>query len=291
MLAEEGETLRRSLAAYNYDAEKIKTLNPAEMLKYMASRPVIPYRDEIAEALKIKDYNRSAGTLSDGVNCTVCHNKGHILDIDTWGNEVMRECPCMRRREIVRYARTSGLGNLTDKRFKTFEATEEWQESMLSAAVRFAKTFSGREWIILLGQSGSGKTHLCAAIANNLLGAGYEVKYMLWTTAVRDLKRLALDAEYDRLMSRYKNAQVLYIDDLFKGKVTEADIQIAYDLINARYNTGRATILSTELTAADLIRIDGATAGRIIERAGEYRIEIKPDNAKNWRLRDVRQSV
>lgn len=35
---------------------------------------------------------------------------------------------------------------------------------------------------------------------------------------------------YHRVISKYKNARALLIDDLFKGKVTESDINIMFEL-------------------------------------------------------------
>ena len=61
---------------------------------------------------------------------------------------------------------------------------------------------------------------------------------------------------------------MLYIDDLFKGNVTGADLNLAFQLINARYNDRKLiTILSSELTLSEIIEQDEALGGRIYERA------------------------
>ena len=255
------------------------------MIRYMATRPKLPFADEYAEALKIREYNLKSGNLT-GYDCPICQNKGHLLDISPDGNEIMRLCSCRSKRSIIQKANQSNLGDLLKKRFSNFQAEEEWQKSILKTAKGFV-TDGGKGWLAMLGQTGCGKTHLCSAVANQLLGNGRQVLYMLWTTEIRQLKRLATDPQYDRIFDQFRTAEVLYIDDLFKGKVTDADVQACYDLLNFRYNdTKLTTILSSELSLKEIGEIDGAIAGRIRERCGKNFVTVAPDPGKNWRLKD-----
>ena len=52
---------------------------------------------------------------------------------------------------------------------------------------------------------------------------------------------------YNKVMNRYKNARVLFIDDLFKGKITDSDINIMFELINFRYFNNLPVIVSCEM--------------------------------------------
>lgn len=279
------EDLRKYLEVYNSDAEKIQGMTGTEILRYMATRPRTPFADEYAEALKIREYNLRSGNLT-GYDCPVCKNKGHLLDISPDGGEIMRLCSCRSKRSIIQKASQSGLGDLLKKRFSNFQAEEDWQKSMLKTAKEFVAD-GGKGWLAMLGQTGCGKTHLCSAVANQLLGNGRQVLYMLWTTEIRQLKRLATDPQYDRIFDQFRTAEVLYIDDLFKGKVTDADVQACYDLLNFRYNDAKlTTILSSELSLKEIGEIDGAIAGRIRERCGKNFVTVAPDPSKNWRLKD-----
>lgn len=279
------EDLRKYLEAYNSDAEKIQGMTGTEMLRYMATRPRVPFADEYAEALKIRRYNLQSGNLT-GYDCPICRNKGQIMDILEDGSLVIRLCSCRSKRSIIQKANQSNLGDLLKKRFSNFQAEEEWQKSMVKIAKGFVAD-GGKGWLAMLGQTGCGKTHLCSAVANQLLGNGRQVLYMLWTTEIRQLKRLATDPQYDRIFDQFRTAEVLYIDDLFKGKVTDADVQACYDLLNFRYNDAKlTTILSSELSLKEIGQIDGAIAGRIRERCGKNFVTVAPDPGKNWRLKD-----
>ena len=88
---------------------------------------------------------------------------------------------------------------------------------------------------------------------------------------------------YEDMMNRLKRAPVLYIDDFLKGGTTEADIKIAYELLNARYNNERLrTVISSEYGIGEIMQIDEALGGRIYERAKGFTVRAPKEN---WRLR------
>lgn len=187
----------------------------------------------------------------------------------------------------------SGLKDIIkDYTFDKFEDTEPWQKSIKKAAMDYAKEPKG--WFFLGGQSGSGKTHLCTAICREFLLAGKRVRYMLWRDDVVKIKGAVTDSEeYSRLIDQYKRVDVLYIDDLFKTgkdkdnttqKPTGADVNVAFEIINYRYNNpDLLTIISSELSEDELLDIDEAIGGRIYERAKS--ITIGKSRDRNYRIK------
>lgn len=237
--------------------------------------------------------NNDAGTLNeqDGYNCDECKNKGFIYFYDDRRYLVCRDCKCMSIRRTLRRAKQSGLDNvLTDYTFNKYEAVEEWQKDIKSKAVDFCKDETAH-WFYIGGQTGAGKTHICTAIAGYYIKHGKDCKYMLWRDDAVKLKQCVNDYEqYQKLINEYKRADVLYIDDLFKSQngaePTRADINIAFELINNRLlDAGKITIISSEFTIIDALRLDEATIGRIYQHTGKYKIDIPKDINKNYRLR------
>jgi DNA replication protein DnaC len=84
-------------------------------------------------------------------------------------------------------------------------------------------------------------------------------------------------------MNRYKRADELFIDDFLKGKITETDLNIIYEIINYRYNNNLPVILSTEKTLDDLVNFDEATASRLIEMSKGH-IIVFEGKKLNYRL-------
>lgn len=252
------------------------------------------------ELSKSDGYNATEGHLDeqDGYKCAICRNKGNVMRIvevrDGIWTTTVKDCKCMKIRRTIRKMQRSGLKNIIkDYTFDKFDATEDWQKTLRANAEAYAAIPSG--WFYVGGQSGAGKTHICTAICRHLLLSDYEVRYMLWREEVVRLKSLVNESEeYTKLMDELKKVPVLYIDDLFKtGTVdgikqrpTGGDINIAFEILNYRYNNPELlTIISSECTMADLLDIDEAIGGRVFERAKV--ISLKPDKAKNYRLRGV----
>lgn len=251
------------------------------------------------EQFKVDGLNASEGNRheEDGYNCKLCKNKGYIFKViegkDGTYQHTCVPCKCDEIRRSILRMKKSGLRDIIkDYTFDKFEDTEPWQQAIKSAAIKYAKHPEG--WFFLGGQSGAGKTHLCTAICREFLLAGRQVIYMLWRDDIVKIKGVVTDSEeYSKMIDRFKKAEVLYIDDLFKtGKTAEntvqkptgADINIAFEIINYRYNNpSMLTIVSSELSEDELIDIDEAIGGRIFERADTF--SIAKDRKRNYRIR------
>ncbi|MGE4353967.1 MAG: ATP-binding protein [Oscillospiraceae bacterium] len=225
--------------------------------------------------------NAAQGGLQD-VDCPICRNRGYILLPGE--TLVCRECECMAKRRTLKRMRRSGLCDLLDAyTFARYETPEPWQRDALSKARAFLDGGEGK-WFFISGTPGTGKTHLCTAIAGQLIAAGREVRYMLWREEAPRLKALVNDREaYEKLMGEFRRVPVLYIDDFFKGGVTEGDVNLAFELLNGRYIRRNAiTLISSEKDAGTLLDIDEAIGSRIYERSRGFCIKTP---AQNWRLR------
>jgi len=60
-------------------------------------------------------------------------------------------------------------------------------------------------------------------------------------------------------------------------------VRLAFEIINARYNTQRTTLISSEFTIDDLQMIDAAITGRIKEMCGIYALNIESNESRNYR--------
>lgn len=250
------------------------------------------------EQFKVDGLNATEGNRheEDGYHCNICRNKGYVIklveDEDGSFHQVCSDCKCVEIRNSIMRMKRSGLKDIIkDYTFDKFEDPEPWQKAIKGAAAEYAQNPEG--WFFLGGQSGSGKTHLCTAICREFLLAGRRVRYMLWRDDIVRIKGAVTDSEeYSKLIDQFKTVDVLYIDDLFKTgktadntiqKPTGADINVAFEIINYRYNNPKLlTIISSELTEDELIDIDEAIGGRIYERAKAFTIGKSRD--RNYRL-------
>lgn len=226
----------------------------------------------------------------EGVECDACGNWEFIWVVQD-GERMTRECPCRTRRNNFARIRASGLKTMLDHyTFERFETGEPWQKTAKDMVVKFCGD-AGRGWMLVSGQPGCGKTHLCTAAAGQFMKAGMDTRYMRWVDESTTLKACVNDdAAYKRILDPLKTCKVLYIDDFWKtqrGKdPTPADVKLAFDLLDYRYcNPGLITMISTERTIREMLGIDPAVGSRIYERTKGYLLEFRYSSDKNWRLR------
>ena len=233
--------------------------------------------------LKADSYNSTTGNLP-GYDCPICKNKGYIEKIVD-DSEVLVECKCFKIRDALWHIKNSGLEELLRCcTFRNFETTEEWQKIIKSGAMRFAEQDKG--FFYIGGQSGCGKTHLCTAIIGAMIKKGKSARYFVWREDSTALKALVNDKEYQPAIDNFKKTDVLYIDDLFKqSKISDADVKLAFEIIDYRARNNLTTVISSEHDFDELIEIDEALGGRIIQQAKGNRHIIPKDRKKNYRLK------
>ena len=219
----------------------------------------------------------------DNVDCPVCHNTGCIVTKAPDGTLKASECACMAKRVSIRRLERSGLKDAVNRyTFKNYVADTLERKKVLYAAEDFCRNDKG--WFFISGKSGSGKTHICTAICSRLMEQNKNVRYMLWRDETVLLKALTTDGEeYQSRIRPFKSVPVLYIDDFLKGGHTDADIRLAFEILNSRYNNSQLrTIISSELTLFEILGLDEAVGGRIYERSRGYVLEAPREN---WRLK------
>lgn len=201
--------------------------------------------------------------------------------------EVVNECKCMAKRKNKTSLEKSGLQAMLNKTFDNFVVRDLTQRKVKELAQR---NVYEKNWFFIGGQSGFGKTHICSAISKDILNKGHQMMYAVWTKDFKELNFLQVDdpKKYKWKKRELETVDNLYIDDLFKNKtlkdVSNADIQLMFDVINHRYNNDLKTIISSEYDLQQLAMIDQAIAGRIKEKCGEFILNISKDIRNNQRL-------
>lgn len=244
------------------------------------------------EQYLVDEYNQKQGHLNDedGYNCTKCKNRGDFEKIID-GHTVVIQCECMQIRRSIKYMRESGLEKVvSEKTFGTYQILDKLTENIKLLA---SNNINTEKWFFIGGQTGSGKTHICTAIAGNLLRKGKKVLYKPWVELMREFKSDMLKDGNAFNISNNKVFAIdnLYIDDLFKGKITETDLQITWTIIDYRYRNRLKTVLSSEYNLTEISGIDESLAGRIAERCGEYIINIAKDKKYNRRLNGLKNGI
>ena len=120
----------------------------------------------------------------------------------------------------------------------------------LRTAYKAAQSFAEQpsSWLVLVGETGCGKTHLAVAVANVQLERGREVFYTLVPDLLDDLRATySADSRvtYGELFDRVKQAPFLILDDFGGEQSTPWAQEKLYQIIVHRHHARLPTIITT----------------------------------------------
>lgn len=214
-----------------------------------------------------------------------CEKCGDTTWIITEKGAVPCECQKLREHEVMQAVSDVGL-MFQNKNFGNFKVETDVQRVLKEECMEYVKKFIksnmlDRCSLCICGNVGTGKTHLASAVANNLIAKNIGVVKINYRTFITRMKQRIVDSTaYDKDMDRVTEAEVLFIDDLYKGRITESDANIMYEIINRRYENHRPLILTTEKSIESLLNFDEGIASRIIEMCGGNILSSKGQNMR-----------
>lgn len=215
---------------------------------------------KIEDLLEQKGYGRD--WLEPVYRCTVCRDTGYT------GEPVREMCSCLKKRYQEKLNEKDSLISGTDESFEAFNLALFSEEKLPGHSysprdlmIRF-RNYSeawANQWpdttithIVLMGQTGLGKTFLLNAIARRLRERGVNAV----TVSSYHFQELARkvwfgDEDTDGL-DNLLNADVLLMDDVgTEPMMRNITVEQLFNLINERDIHGRATVLSTNLSRSE----------------------------------------
>ena len=176
-----------------------------------------------------------------------------------------RMCSCMKEKLIMAGLESSGMEALIksqtfenfDLRYYSGDALTR-MKTILEIAKNYAESFEvGKSGsIIMMGNTGLGKTHISSAMGGVIIKKGNDVYY---TGAVDMLSDFEADRfSYDRsgensaVLDKYFTCDLLIIDDLGTELINQFTTSCLYNLINSRLVKKKATIINTNFTRDEL---------------------------------------
>jgi DNA replication protein DnaC len=140
-------------------------------------------------------------------------------------------------------------------------------ETAFRLAVDFSKSPEG--WLVFLGDTGCGKTHLAAAIASYRYQANQPALFVV-APEFLDHLRSTFSPEskisYDQLFESVKTASLLILDDFGEQSTTPWAREKLYQVINYRYNARLATVITTRYSLQEILEeIESSISSRLVD--------------------------
>ncbi|MDP6510511.1 MAG: ATP-binding protein [Dehalococcoidia bacterium] len=219
--------------------------------------------------------------------CPVCRGAGFIHPTPASGQpdfSRLEPCVCLRRdRPQDRLARLelySNLGPLTRLTFENLNPSGRRGDCpAFSQAHQATQAFAQgpQGWLVLSGPSGTGKTHLAAAIANQRMAQGEPALFVSVSQFLDHLRStFSPDSQmtYDQLLPQVKTAPLLVLDDLGGHFASPWAADKLFQVIDYRYQARLPTVFTTRLP---LSRLEEPLRQRLTDPALSRALELEGD--------------
>lgn len=214
----------------------------------------------------------------EGANpyCEVCKGAGFVHPY-RGGHVIYTEIlPCYAPGCLLGTERAKQPAEVQRQTFENF-APVPGTEKALKAAKALAYGEAKFIWLLIHGDPGNGKTHLCNAIVKEVRNRGLDVRMILAADLFSQLREAMEQHHTDTLLREYKDIFFLAIDDYGVEYGSEWEAAKFDELMTSRYATSKPTVLITNKDLADLpprvrSRFEDKVMARAVQNsAGDYR--------------------
>ncbi|MER5776783.1 IS21-like element helper ATPase IstB [Streptomyces sp. NPDC002039] len=158
---------------------------------------------------------------------------------------LLAECDDRARRRSERRSNAAGFPRDKSLRKFDFDANPNLDAAMIH-------TLAKCEWIkkslplCLIGDSGTGKSHLLIALGTEAAMAGYRVKYVPATKLVNELVEAADEKQLTKTIARYGRVDLLCIDELGYMELDRRGAELLFQVLTEREEKNSVAIASNE---------------------------------------------
>jgi len=158
---------------------------------------------------------------------------------------VMAECDDRDRRRAARRIHDAGFPR--DKRIDEFdfEANPSVSPAVIHQLATCAWVKAGHP-LCLIGDSGTGKSHLLIGLGTAAAEAGYRVRYTLASKLVNELAEAADDKQLSRTITRYGRVDLLCLDELGYMELDRRGAELLFQVLTEREEKSAIAIASNE---------------------------------------------
>ena len=181
---------------------------------------------------------------------------------------------------------------LIEARFPLIKRLEDFQfadnpkvPQATVAALAQGSWIDDRESVILLGDSGTGKTHLATALAVLACQQGRRVRFTTLAALANELQAAESRRELGRVVARYARTELVVLDELGYLALPEGAAELVFQVISER-NERASMIVTTNLPFGEWTKVfpDPRLAKAVVDRL-THRAHIIDTGTESWRFK------
>jgi DNA replication protein DnaC len=204
----------------------------------------------------------------------------------------------LAERELLDRERKASERRLRDARFPVMKTVDNFDfsaqpgvnESLYRELLR-GEYIENRENILLIGNSGTGKTHLASALGFAACAQGKRVRFHAVTALVAELLEARESRTAERIMTQLGKSQVLILDELGYVPFSKTGAELLFDVISRAYER-QSLIVTTNLPFEQWVEVMGSErlTGALLDRL-THRVHILEANGESYRLMDAKKRM
>jgi DNA replication protein DnaC len=146
-----------------------------------------------------------------------------------------------------------------------------------------------RENLLLIGNPGTGKTHLACALAFSACAHGRKVRFLTVTGLVTELVECREERRLQRLHKQLQRLHLLVLDELGYVPFSKAGAELLFEVISQAYEH-HSLMLTTNLAFEEWTETFGSErlTGALLDRL-THRCHILEANGESYRLRQAKK--
>ena len=158
---------------------------------------------------------------------------------------VIAECDDRTHRRAQRRVRDAGFPRPKRLEEFSFDANPAINPAVIGQLASCAWVKAGHP-LCLIGDSGTGKTHLLIALGTLAAEAGYRVRYTLASKLVNELAEAADDKQLTKLINRYGRVDLILVDELGYLQLDRRGAELLFQVLTEREERSAIAIASNE---------------------------------------------
>jgi DNA replication protein DnaC len=158
---------------------------------------------------------------------------------------LLAECDDRARRRSERRIKAAVFPRDKSLRKFDFDANPNIDAAMIRARAKCESIKKGLP-LCLIGDSGTGTSHLLIALGTEAAMAGFRVKYVLATKLVNELVEAADEKQLTKTIARYGRVDLLCIDELGYMELDRRGAELLFQVLTEREEKNSVAITSNE---------------------------------------------